>query len=68
MPNRWKVIETDNFGGDYPNESFVSPTPSLSEEEAKILAVLLNSFTGPNHPRFYRAVNSEYKLQPAFEP
>jgi hypothetical protein len=38
---RYKIIETDNFGGDYPDEKFVN-LPAATKEEAERLADLIN--------------------------
>lgn len=64
----WKIIDTDNFGGDYPNERFVEPLPLMSEKQADMLCYLINSFTRENNNRFWKAVPTDYKLQPGFEP
>ena len=62
-----KVIETDNFGGDYPNEQFVV-TKSISPELAEAVASELNRKDGPASPRYHRAVADDYELVPGFTP
>ena len=62
-----KIVETDNFGGDYPNEKFVN-IPSLPEEEAKQIAKIINDYTGPNSMRYWKVVDNDYELGPGFEP
>jgi hypothetical protein len=64
----WRVIHTDNFGGDYPDEKFVEGLPVMNEKQAEKLATLLNSFCHENHPRFYKSVRHGYKLIGGFEP
>jgi hypothetical protein len=63
-----RVIDTDNFGGDYPGEKFVSGV--LSEEEAQKLKDKLNKeFCKGNHsPRWHQVVADDYELVPGFRP
>lgn len=63
---KYCVVETDNFGGDYPNESFAGP--SLTEEDAKRVADIFNNAVGPRYDRYWKVVPVGYKLQPGFEP
>jgi len=64
-----KIVETDNYGGDYPDEHFVRGImPSLSKEGAKAIADILNKEKGPNSHRYYMVVKDDYKLKPGFEP
>lgn len=60
-----RIVETDNYGSDYPNEKFVN-IPSLPEESAKIVADAINKHCCDH--RFWKVVPNDYKLQPAFEP
>lgn len=62
-----RVVNTDNFGGDYPDESWVGP-PDLTEAEAKALADKLNGPADANATRYYKVVANDYRLQPGFEP
>ena len=62
----FRVVETDNFGGDYPNESFAGPC--LSREDAVRVADIFNHATHATHPRFWKVEPSDYKLQPGFKP
>jgi hypothetical protein len=60
-----KIISTDNFGGDYPNEKFVAEGIS-NPNFARVMALALNdSFSGD---RYYKVVTDEYVLLPGFEP
>ena len=66
----WRVIDTDNFGGDYPNEKFIV-SGIRWERDAKTIADALNKKSGEHASRFYRVVphvEIQYKLQPGFEP
>lgn len=62
-----KIIDTDNFGGDYPSESFLN-LPPLTQEHAESIAKAINSGFPEDCPRYWRAVPNDYKLQPGFEP
>lgn len=65
----WNVVNTDNFGGDYPNESFASSLPFEREEDAENLAFELNEMCGGEYAlRYYKVVKLPYILQPGFEP
>lgn len=61
-----RVVETDNFGGDYPNEKFCSE--SVTEEEAKIIANNFNKDVGDYSTRYWIIVPDDYILKPGFEP
>lgn len=63
-----RVVDTDNFGGDYPDEKFVFKQ-ILSEVAATEIAEVLNKhLSGEQSPRYYKVVRDDYKLQPGFEP
>lgn len=65
----WKIVETDNFGGDYPDERFVQNLPVLhNEQAAKNIAAAINAATPDNHSRYWKVVPENYELQPGFEP
>jgi hypothetical protein len=64
----YRIVETDNFGGDYPDESFHGPP--MSKERCRAAAAIFN---GPKDvaldaPRYYKVVALPYTLQPGFEP
>ena len=62
-----KIIETDNYGRDYPDESFVN-LPPMTEDHAASVARAINSGYGQYATRFWRVVPDDYVLQPGFEP
>lgn len=63
-----KIIETDNYGRDYPDERFIVAL-SLPVNAAEEIATILNDhLSGPFSSRYYRAVKDDYQLQPGFEP
>lgn len=70
--HHWSVIETDNFGGDYPNESFV--IRHLRKDAAEQVADIINGelCVGDYASRFwkveYDSYGKPYELQPGFEP
>lgn len=62
------VVDTDNFGGDYPDEKWIVNC-WLSKETAEKIADLLNAELGGSDTlRYYKVVELGYKLQPGFEP
>ncbi len=61
-----RIVDTDNFGGDYPDEKFV--LWQLPAEQAQRIADALNETQGVNAPRYYKVVENDYELQPGFEP
>ena len=63
-----KIIHTDNFGGDYPNEKFVEQLPILRKEALEKICNVINEESGKNNPRYYRVVEDDYKLAPGFTP
>jgi hypothetical protein len=66
----WRVIDTDNFGGDYPNESFVA-VGIKTEAEAQRYADAANKQMGEHALRFLKVVKHieiGYSLAPGFEP
>lgn len=62
-----KIVETDNFGGDYPNEKFLN-LPPLTREHAKEICKAINDGFPLNESRYWKVVPDDYKLQPGFEP
>lgn len=64
---RFKIIHTDNFGGDYPNEKFLE-IPPLNEGTANDIARLINGALPSDTSRYYKAVSVGYKLIPGFQP
>lgn len=63
----YRIVNTDNFGGDYPDESFTDDGSFETKEAAQERADALN--VGPDWaPRYFKVVEMPYKLQPGFEP
>ena len=65
-----KIVNTDNFNGDYPNESFVTGLAwGMNAAQAKRIADAINAeFCGPTMPRYWKVVPDDYVLSPGFEP
>jgi hypothetical protein len=68
----FQIIETDNFGGDYPDEKVVaSGFPDRAMADAACKAVndhYIKVVAGMDGPRFYKVEDSNYELQPGFQP
>ena len=62
-----KIIETDNYAGDYPDEKFLN-LPDMSREHAQDIADAINKCFPDTYDRFWKVVPYDYKLQPGFEP
>lgn len=63
-----KIVNTDNFGGDYPDEWFLRAHFG-SKERAEKVAALLNEEEGGDYTRrYWKVVEDDYVLQPGFEP
>jgi len=61
-----RIVDTDNFGGDYPNEKFL--LWPMRKEAAEKIATILNVETGPDSARYYKVVEDDYVLVPGFIP
>lgn len=65
---RFRIVETDNFGGDYPNESFLNLL-FFNEDHANRTVEAINAgCSGEQAPRYWKVVPDGYVLQPGFEP
>lgn len=64
-----RIVETDNFGGDYPDESFVN-LPYMTRERAERVCAAINEACcrGPDARRYWIVVENDYILKPGFEP
>ena len=68
MSQGFKIIETDNFGGDYPDEKQL-PFPPLRKEQADaICTAIQEQICSERHSRYYWVKPWNYVLQPGFEP
>lgn len=66
---RYKIVETDNFGGEYPNEKFVN-LPATTHANALHIAEAINKAfnAGGTASRYWMVRAEDYKLKPGFEP
>lgn len=66
----WRLVETDNYNGDYPNETWATPYMFLDEQAARSVANALNDYLLPGGQgnRFVKVVSVPYKLAPGFQP
>jgi hypothetical protein len=62
-----RIIETDNFGRDYPDEQFVN-LPRMTKAHAEKVTAAINEGFGEKCSRSWRVVEDNYTLQPGFEP
>lgn len=62
-----RIVETDNFGGDYPDEKFLN-VPLMRKNHALAVAHAINAGFHEDHPRYWRVVEDDYVLKPGFEP
>lgn len=65
--NIFGVVETDNYGRDYPAEVWVVGC-WLSKTIAEQIAGIINNEAGEISARYWKVVERGYKLQPGFEP
>lgn len=62
-----KIVDTDNFDGDYPNEKVIAENiKNLCL--AKIMCNALNKQEGEQGLRYYKIVDDDYVLVPGFQP
>jgi hypothetical protein len=61
-----RIIDTDNLGGDYPDEKFHLFV--MSESAAEKICDIINDELGDFTTRYYKTVPDDYKLQPGFTP
>ena len=64
-----KIVETDNFGRDYPDEKFVNLPPMSAAHALAVVKAINAGFDVFNeYPRCWKVVSDDYKLEPGFEP
>lgn len=62
----FRIVETDNFGSDYPDEKF--HLPPMPRELCEQIAKIINDYEGEDSRRYYKVVETPYNLQLGFEP
>lgn len=60
-----RIVETDNYGGDYPDEKFVN-LPTMNIDSANYIAEAINDMLAGD--RYWKVVEDDYELIPGFEP
>ena len=70
MSNMYRIVETDNFGGDYPDEKFVNLPPSPNRQVMHALAEVINAEFCHDEAgsRFWKVVLMPYTLVGGFTP
>jgi hypothetical protein len=63
-----KIVNTDNFGSDYHDESVVAEGITNKEYAGVMCHALNATFGGDTSPRYFKIVKDDYVLQPGFEP
>lgn len=63
-----RVVETCNYGGDYPDESFLTPKGTSTPRAEKIAQGMNAHLSGPYAQRYWKVVPDDYVLLPGFEP
>lgn len=63
-----KIVETDNYGGDYPDEKFLNIPNISSDVKANQIVELINESVGAEYPRIWKVVEDNYTLVPGFQP
>ena len=73
----FKVIDTDNYDGDHPDEHVISmtdhegkscPLTFNTKEDAQVIANAFNQINYRGSTRFFAVADSTYKLRGPFEP
>jgi hypothetical protein len=59
-----RIVETDNFGGDFPDEKFLN-IPSVELEHAKAIAAAINAAFPSGCSRWWIVAKDDY--QPKLE-
>ena len=65
----YRIVESDNYGSDYPDEKFATPY-TFFRYQAEVIAKCFNEAMNPTGQgrRYWKVVEDGYKLQPGFEP
>lgn len=64
-----RLVDTDNFDIDYPDEKFFSHIPTnINSEDAQRIANIVNKCNGEHDQRYCKVVENDYELSGPFEP
>lgn len=61
-----KIIDTDNFDSDYPNETVIADNIKNRKMAQIMCDALIDKLCSNTSPRFYRVENDDYVLLPGF--
>jgi len=65
----YRIVETDNHDGDYPNETFVNLPYGHKTQMDRIANEINKVFCySDNCSRYWKVVPFDYELKPGFEP
>ena len=64
----FKIVETDNFGGDYPDEKQLNLPPMNPSQASEIADAINRAISGEGARRYWVVKPMDYVLQPGFEP
>jgi len=62
-----KIVDTDNYGGDYPDEQDIAVGIKRGDH-AIVMCQALNDWAGVAFQRYYKVVPDDYENRPGFEP
>ncbi len=62
-----KIVDTDNYDGDYPNEKVIA-SGITNKDLGEVMVDALNAVGGVRSARYYKLVEDDYVLQPGFQP
>lgn len=62
-----RIVETDNYDGDYPDEKNVN-LYGMKKEHAEVVAKAINAGYPKDYPRYWKVVSDNYELKLGFEP
>jgi hypothetical protein len=57
-----RIVETDNFGGNYPDEKFLN-IPPVDLEHAKEIAAAINAAFPSGYQRYWMVVKDDYQIK-----
>ena len=64
-----RIVDTDSFGRDYPDEKFLPFIPkNIGKEDAQKIADIINELNGENSQRYLKVVDNDYIIDGPFEP
>jgi len=65
---RYIIVESDNFGSDYPDEKKLALPLMFKHDADKVCTVINDHCSDKFARRYWKVVPEDYVLQPGFEP